>query len=122
VAPRRRLRYATDGSGQCGNARRVGDARHGGRPDDGAADYPAADAASWGDDASARAGDAQGEAGRFGLLGATVRVADDTQIRIMGQPASLADIKEGAKVKASYEVRDGNNLAKSIEVMPAASK
>jgi hypothetical protein len=47
-------------------------------------------------------------------------VADDTQIRIMGQPATLADIKEGARVKASYEVRDGKNLAKSIEVMPEA--
>jgi hypothetical protein len=58
--------------------------------------------------------------GLFGLLGATVRVADDTQIRIMGQPGTLADIKEGARVKASYEVRDGKNLAKSIEVMPEA--
>jgi hypothetical protein len=58
--------------------------------------------------------------GFFGLLGATVRVADDTQIRIMGQPGTLADIKEGARVKASYEVRDGKNLAKSIEVMPEA--
>jgi hypothetical protein len=60
--------------------------------------------------------------GLFGLLGATVRVADDTQIRIEGQPATLADIKEGARVKASYEVRDGKNLAKSIEVMPEAEK
>jgi hypothetical protein len=47
-------------------------------------------------------------------------VADDTQIRIMGQPGTLADIKEGARVKASYEVRDGKNLAKFIDVMPEA--
>jgi Cu/Ag efflux protein CusF len=60
--------------------------------------------------------------GLFGLLGATVRVADDTQIRIQGQPATLVDIKEGARVKASYEVRDGKNLAKSIEVMPEEKK
>jgi Cu/Ag efflux protein CusF len=55
--------------------------------------------------------------GLFGLLGATVRVADDTQIRVEGKPATLAEIREGAKVRASYEVRDGGNIAKSIEVM-----
>src|SRR5262249_23015336 len=43
--------------------------------------------------------------GFFGLLGATVRVADDTQIRVQGQLATLADIKKGDRVKASYEVR-----------------
>jgi Cu/Ag efflux protein CusF len=55
--------------------------------------------------------------GFFGLLGATVQVADDTQIRVLGQPATLAEIKEGARVKASYEVREGRKRAKSIDVM-----
>jgi len=60
--------------------------------------------------------------GFFGLLGATVRVGDETQIVVQGQPAALTEIKEGDPVKASYEVRDGNNIAKSIEVMPAPKK
>jgi hypothetical protein len=54
--------------------------------------------------------------GLFGLLGATVQVADDTQILLKGQPSKLTDIRRGDKVRASYEVRDGKNLARSIEV------
>ena len=54
--------------------------------------------------------------GLFGLLGATVQVADDTQILVQGQPSKLTDIQHGDKVRASYEVRDGKNLARSIEV------
>ena len=54
--------------------------------------------------------------GLFGLLGATVQVADDTQILVQGQPSKLTDIQQGDKVRASYEVRDGKNLARSIEV------
>ncbi len=50
-------------------------------------------------------------AGLFGRRGATVQVADDTQILVQGQPSSLTD-----KVRASYEVRDGKNLARAIEV------
>jgi len=60
--------------------------------------------------------------GFFGLLGATVRVAEETQIMVQGQPAVITEIKEGDRVKASYEVRDGGNIAKSIEVMPAPKK
>jgi hypothetical protein len=52
----------------------------------------------------------------FGLLGRTLQVDDGTQIRVQGQPGSLTEIKEGARVKASYEVRDGKNVAKSIDV------
>src|SRR5262245_51828798 len=54
--------------------------------------------------------------GLFGLLGATVQVADDTQIMVQGQPSKLTDIQHGDKVKATYEVRDGKNLARSIDV------
>jgi len=60
--------------------------------------------------------------GLWGLLGATVQVVEETQIMVQGQPSALTGIKEGDRVKASYEVRDGNNLAKSIEVMPAPKK
>jgi hypothetical protein len=54
--------------------------------------------------------------GFFGLLGRTLLVDEGTQIRVQGQPASLTEIKEGAMVKASYEVRDGKNVARMIDV------
>ncbi len=55
----------------------------------------------------------------LGFFRTTLEVTDDTQIAVEGTKASLEDIREGARVKASYEVRDGRNIAKSIEVMPA---
>ena len=58
-------------------------------------------------------------AGLFGLRGATVQVADDTQILVQGQPSRL-HIQPGDKVRASYEVRDGKNLARAIEVTEKA--
>ncbi len=65
----------------------------------------------------------QVSSGLLGLFGATLEVTDDTKIQVQGKEgASLADIQEGAKVKASYESRDGKNLAKRIEVMPAEEK
>ena len=57
--------------------------------------------------------------GIFNLFGATLQVGDETQIRVDGRQESLMGVREGAKVKASYEVRDGKNVAKSIEVTPA---
>ena len=54
--------------------------------------------------------------GFFGLLGRTLQVDDGTLIRVQGQPASLTEIKEGDRVKASYEVRDGKNVARMIDV------
>ena len=56
--------------------------------------------------------------GIFNLFGATLQVGDETQIRVDGRQESLVGVREGAKVKASYEVRDGKNVAKSIEVTP----
>jgi len=61
-------------------------------------------------------------AGILGLFGATVEVTDETEIVVEGRKGSLGDIQEGAKVKASYEMRQGKNVAKSIEVMPAEEK
>ncbi len=55
----------------------------------------------------------------LGFFRTTLEVTDDTQIAVEGMKASLQDIREGARVKASYELRDGRNIAKSIEVMPA---
>ncbi len=52
----------------------------------------------------------------FGLFRTTLAVTDDTQIAVGGTKASLQDIRGGEVVKASYEYRDGQNVAKSIEV------
>ena len=56
----------------------------------------------------------------LGLFGTTLQVTDDTQIALQGAKGSLADIREGDEVKASYEAQDGKNVATSIEVTPAA--
>ena len=58
----------------------------------------------------------------LGLFRTTLEVTDDTHIAVGGMKASLSDIQEGAEVKASYEERDGKNIAKSIEVMSAAEE
>jgi hypothetical protein len=52
----------------------------------------------------------------FGLLSTTLAVTDDTQIAVEGAKGSLADIREGDMVKAAYEVREGKNIAKSIDI------
>lgn len=55
----------------------------------------------------------------FGLLSTTLDVTEDTRIAVEGATGSLQDIREGDVVKASYEVRDGKNIAKAIEVTEA---
>ncbi len=57
--------------------------------------------------------------GFLGFFRTRLAVTDDTQIAVEGGKGSLADIREGDRVKASYEARDGQNIAKSIEVIPA---
>jgi hypothetical protein len=52
----------------------------------------------------------------LGLLSTTLEVTDATHIAIEGEKGSLAMIQEGDQVKASYEARDGKNLATAIEV------
>ena len=49
----------------------------------------------------------------------TLEVAAETLVAVDGRPATLADLQEGAKVKAAYESRDGKDVATLIEVMPA---
>jgi hypothetical protein len=61
----------------------------------------------------------QVSSGLLGLFGATLEVDDSTKINVDGKDGSIADIREGARVKASYESRDGRNVAKSIDVMRA---
>jgi hypothetical protein len=55
----------------------------------------------------------------LGLLSTTLEVSDDTQIAVHGMKASLVDIREGDRVKASYEAQNGKYIARSIEVTPA---
>lgn len=55
--------------------------------------------------------------GLFGLFPRTLEVTGDTQLQIEGRQATLTEVPEGAKVKASYEVRNGKNIATRLEVM-----
>src|SRR5215470_13436747 len=57
--------------------------------------------------------------GPLGILGKTLEVTDETRIQLEGRQATLADIHEGAKVKASYESHEGKNVATQIDVTPA---
>jgi hypothetical protein len=57
--------------------------------------------------------------GFFGMMGRRLEVNDRTTIQLGGRQVTLADIREGAKVKASYEAEAGKNVATAIEVIPA---
>src|SRR5262249_52546038 len=65
------------------------------------------------------AGNLEVSAGPLGILGKPLEVTDSTQILVQGRQATLADVREGARVKASYENRDGKNVATQINVMLA---
>jgi hypothetical protein len=49
-----------------------------------------------------------------------LRVDDQTQIMMEGEPASLDDIREGSEVRASYVLRDGERVALDVQVNEAA--
>ena len=55
----------------------------------------------------------------FGLMSTTLDVTEETRIAVEGATGSLQDLREGDVVKAAYEVRDGKNIAKAIEVTEA---
>jgi Cu/Ag efflux protein CusF len=57
--------------------------------------------------------------GLFGMMGRRLEVNERTTIQMDGRQATLADIQEGTKVKASYEAQAGKNVATAIEVVPA---
>jgi len=56
--------------------------------------------------------------GQSGLWDKTLEVTKNTQIETEGERATLADIAEGVKVKASYETRAGKNFATHIDLVP----
>jgi Cu/Ag efflux protein CusF len=65
------------------------------------------------------AGTLQVSYGPLGLFRRTIEVTDTTIIQVDGRQATLADIREGEKVKASYERRETKNVATRVEVMPS---
>jgi Cu/Ag efflux protein CusF len=65
------------------------------------------------------AGTVQVSSGPFGLFRRTLDVTSGTEIQVEGRRGTLADLQQGSKVKASYETRDGRNLATQIDVMPS---
>jgi Cu/Ag efflux protein CusF len=60
--------------------------------------------------------------GLFGLFGRTLAVTPETDIQVEGRQATLMEIKEGTKVKAAYEARDGKNVARRIEAVPPGAE
>lgn len=56
--------------------------------------------------------------GLFGLFAKSLQVGPDTQVTVDGRESSLAAIREGTKVKASYEQRNGQTIATRIEALP----
>ena len=48
--------------------------------------------------------------------GTTLVCDDSTNITVEGKEGKLDDLKEGSKVKASYEEKDGKNMAATLEV------
>ena len=48
--------------------------------------------------------------------GTTLVCDDSTKLVVEGKEGKLEDLKEGAKVKASYEEKDGKNVLGTIDV------
>ena len=50
----------------------------------------------------------------LGIFGARLQITDRTEILLDGQPVRLAELPEGARVKVSYELKDGMKIARAI--------
>lgn len=48
--------------------------------------------------------------------GVKIALDDDTMIMVDGKPSRFQAVKEGGKVKASYEKKDGKNTASTVAV------
>jgi len=60
--------------------------------------------------------------GPSGVFGRTLEVTGDTKIQVEGRQGTLADIREGAKIQASYESFEGKDVAKQIEVIAGEAR
>jgi Cu/Ag efflux protein CusF len=58
--------------------------------------------------------------GLFGSFGRTLEVTPGTEILVEGRPSDLSGIREGARVRAWYDVREGESIARSINVVRRA--
>ena len=63
----------------------------------------------------AEAGEIQGKVTKVDKAGRVVTLDDGTALKVMNA-AQLAEIRPGATVKASYEERNGEKIARSIQV------
>jgi len=57
----------------------------------------------------------------LGMFGATLMVTPRTRIDVNGTPVELKDLPQGARVRASYEYRDGFKVAFSISAEPPSA-
>jgi len=57
----------------------------------------------------------------LGMFGATLLVTPRTRIDVSGTPVELKDLPQGARVRASYEYRDGFKVAFSISAEPPSA-
>lgn len=56
--------------------------------------------------------------GPFGLFAKSLQVGPDTRVTVDGRESNLSAIREGTRVKASYEQRNGQTVATRIEALP----
>jgi hypothetical protein len=54
------------------------------------------------------------------LSGKTLAVTPRTRIQVEGRRIEATEIREGDMLKVSYEVRDGQNVASSIDLIPGS--
>lgn len=57
--------------------------------------------------------------GQFGVFGKTLEVRAETRIRLVGRPATLEDIREGATIRAGYQSASGRSIAKTVDMVLA---
>src|ERR1041384_1731298 len=63
-------------------------------------------------------GTLRGSAGAFEGFTKALQEGRDPQVAVDGRKSNLAPIREGTKVKASYEQRNGQTIATRIEALP----
>lgn len=56
--------------------------------------------------------------GPFGLFAKSLQVGPDTRVTVDGRESNLSAIREGTRVKTSYEQRNGQTVATRIEALP----
>ncbi len=59
--------------------------------------------------------------GPFGVFSKTLDVEAKTRIRVIGRPATIEDIRKGARIRAGYQSASGRNIAKTVDMVLAPS-